>query len=282
MSFVEILKVIVLGIVEGFTEWLPISSTGHMILVDEIIRLDQPEAFKEMFLVVIQLGAILAVAVMYFHKLNPFSPTKNQRQKENTWILWFKIIIACIPAAVLGLLLDDWMDAHLYNAGVVAATLIIYGVLFIVLENSSITSNPSIHKVGQISVKTGFLIGMFQLLSLVPGTSRSGSTILGAMILGCSRGAAAEFSFFLGIPVMFGASLLKIVKFFLDGNSFTGPQIFYTLLGMAVAFGVSVYSIQFLMSYVRKHDFKFFGYYRIILGVIVIAYFGISALAGAA
>ena len=282
MSFVEILKVIVLGIVEGFTEWLPISSTGHMILVDEIIRLDQPEAFKEMFLVVIQLGAILAVAVMYFHKLNPFSPTKNQRQKENTWILWFKIIIACIPAAVLGLLLDDWMDAHLYNACVVAATLIIYGVLFIVLENSSITSNPSIHKVGQISVKTGFLIGMFQLLSLVPGTSRSGSTILGAMILGCSRGAAAEFSFFLGIPVMFGASLLKIVKFFLDGNSFTGPQIFYTLLGMAVAFGVSVYSIQFLMSYVRRHDFKFFGYYRIILGVIVIAYFGISALAGAA
>ena len=282
MSFVEILKVIVLGIVDGFTEWLPISSTGHMILVDEIIRLDQPEAFKEMFLVVIQLGAILAVAVMYFHKLNPFSPTKNQRQKENTWILWFKIIIACIPAAVLGLLLDDWMDAHLYNAGVVAATLIIYGVLFIVLENSSITSNPSIHKVGQISVKTGFLIGMFQLLSLVPGTSRSGSTILGAMILGCSRGAAAEFSFFLGIPVMFGASLLKIVKFFLDGNSFTGPQIFYTLLGMAVAFGVSVYSIQFLMSYVRRHDFKFFGYYRIILGVIVIAYFGISALAGAA
>ena len=282
MSFVEILKVIVLGIVEGFTEWLPISSTGHMILVDEIIRLDQPEAFKEMFLVVIQLGAIWAVAVMYFHKLNPFSPTKNQRQKENTWILWFKIIIACIPAAVLGLLLDDWMDAHLYNAGVVAATLIIYGVLFIVLENSSITSNPSIHKVGQISVKTGFLIGMFQLLSLVPGTSRSGSTILGAMILGCSRGAAAEFSFFLGIPVMFGASLLKIVKFFLDGNSFTGPQIFYTLLGMAVAFGVSVYSIQFLMSYVRRHDFKFFGYYRIILGVIVIAYFGISALAGAA
>lgn len=282
MSFVEILKVIVLGIVEGFTEWLPISSTGHMILVDEIIRLDQPEAFKEMFLVVIQLGAILAVAVMYFHKLNPFSPTKKQRQKENTWILWFKIIIACIPAAVLGLLLDDWMDAHLYNAGVVAATLIIYGVLFIVLENSSITSNPSIHKVGQISVKTGFLIGMFQLLSLVPGTSRSGSTILGAMILGCSRGAAAEFSFFLGIPVMFGASLLKIVKFFLDGNSFTGPQIFYTLLGMAVAFGVSVYSIQFLMSYVRRHDFKFFGYYRIILGVIVIAYFGISALAGAA
>ena len=243
-----------------------------MILVDEIIRLDQPEAFKEMFLVVIQLGAILAVAVMYFHRLNPFSPSKNRRQREATWALWIKIIIACIPAAVLGLLLDDWMEAHLYNAYVVAAMLILYGILFIVLENSPITSSPSIQKVGQISVKTGFLIGVFQLLSLIPGTSRSGSTILGAMILGCSRSAAAEFSFFLGIPVMFGASFLKIVKFFLDGNSFT-------LLGMAVAFGVSVYSIQFLMSYVRRHNFKFFGYYRIILGAIVLAYFGITALA---
>ena len=256
MSLVETLKIIVLGIVEGFTE----------ILVDEIIRLDQPEAFKEMFLVVIQLGAILAVAVMYFHRLNPFSPSKNRRQREATWALWIKIIIACIPAAVLGLLL-------------VAAMLILYGILFIVLENSPITSSPSIQKVGQISVKTGFLIGVFQLLSLIPGTSRSGSTILGAMILGCSRSAAAEFSFFLGIPVMFGASFLKIVKFFLDGNSFTGSQIFYTLLGMAVAFGVSVYSIQFLMSYVRRHNFKFFGYYRIILGAIVLAYFGITALA---
>ena len=279
MSLVETLKIIVLGIVEGFTEWLPISSTGHMILVDEIIRLDQPEAFKEMFLVVIQLGAILAVAVMYFHRLNPFSPSKNRRQREATWALWIKIIIACIPAAVLGLLLDDWMEAHLYNAYVVAAMLILYGILFIVLENSPITSSPSIQKVGQISVKTGFLIGVFQLLSLIPGTSRSGSTSLGAMILGCSRSAAAEFSFFLGIPVMFGASFLKIVKFFLDGNSFTGSQIFYTLLGMAVAFGVSVYSIQFLMSYVRRHNFKFFGYYRIILGAIVLAYFGITALA---
>lgn len=216
---------------------------------------------------------------MYFHRLNPFSPSKNRRQREATWALWIKIIIACIPAAVLGLLLDDWMEAHLYNAYVVAAMLILYGILFIVLENSPITSSPSIQKVGQISVKTGFLIGVFQLLSLIPGTSRSGSTILGAMILGCSRSAAAEFSFFLGIPVMFGASFLKIVKFFLDGNSFTGSQIFYTLLGMAVAFGVSVYSIQFLMSYVRRHNFKFFGYYRIILGAIVLAYFGITALA---
>lgn len=279
MSIVEILKVIVLGIVEGFTEWMPISSTGHMILVDEIIRLNQPDAFKDMFLVVIQLGAILAVAVMYFHKLNPFSPAKSSRQKQATWALWIKIVIACVPAAVFGLLLDDWMEAHLYNAYVVAATLIIYGVLFIVLENSSITANPSITKVGHISAKTALFIGLFQLLSLIPGTSRSGSTILGAMVLGCSRGAAAEFSFFLGIPVMFGASFLKLVKFFIKGNALTGPQIFYIILGMLVAFGVSVYSIQFLMGYVRRHDFKFFGYYRIILGIVVLAYFGITALA---
>ena len=214
MSIVEILKVIVLGIVEGFTEWMPISSTGHMILVDEIIRLNQTDAFKDMFLVVIQLGAILAVAVMYFHKLNPFSPAKSSRQKQATWALWIKIVIACVPAAVFGLLLDDWMEAHLYNAYVVAATLIIYGVLFIVLENSSITANPSITKVGHISAKTALFIGLFQLLSLIPGTSRSGSTILGAMVLGCSRGAAAEFSFFLGIPVMFGASFFKACKVF--------------------------------------------------------------------
>ena len=279
MSLVEILKIIVFGIVEGFTEWLPISSTGHMILVDEIIGLNQPDAFKEVFRVVIQLGAILAVVVMYFNRLNPFSSSKNGRQKDATWALWIKIIIACIPAAVLGLLLDDWMDAHLYNEYVVAATLIIYGVLFIVLESSSLCENPSVQKVSQISVRTAFYIGLFQLLSLVPGTSRSGATILGAMVLGCSRGAAAEFSFFLGIPVMFGASLLKLVKFFLEGNMFTGPQLFYTLLGMLVAFIVSVYSIQFLMGYVRRPDFKFFGYYRIILGVIVLAYFGITALA---
>lgn len=279
MTLVEVLKIIVLGIVEGFTEWLPISSTGHMILVDEIIHLNQPEAFKEMFLVVIQLGAIMAVVVMFFHKLNPFSPSKSSRQRDATWVLWLKIIVACIPAAVLGLLLDDWMEAHLFNAYVVAAALIIYGVLFIVLENSSLCSSPRINKVGQISIQTAFMIGLIQLLALVPGTSRSGSTILGAMVLGCSRGAAAEFSFFLGIPVMFGASLLKIVKYFIGGNVFTGPQVFYMLLGMVIAFLVSLYSIQFLMSYVRKHDFKFFGYYRIVLGVIVVAYFGITALA---
>lgn len=275
----DILKAIILGIIEGLTEWLPVSSTGHMILADEFIHMDITPAFKEMFLVVIQLGAILAVVVMYFHKLNPFSPSKSSRQRDATWSLWIKIVIACIPAAVLGLLLDDWMEAHLFNAYVVSAALIVYGVLFIVLENSSVCSNPRFNKVGQISAKTAFLIGMVQLLALIPGTSRSGSTILGAMVLGCSRGAAAEFSFFLGIPVMFGASLLKLVKYFVAGNVFTGPQVFYTILGMLIAFVVSIYSIQFLMSYVRKHDFKFFGYYRIILGVIVLAYFGITALA---
>ena len=279
MSLVEVLKIIVLGIVEGFTEWLPISSTGHMILVDEIIRLDQPDAFKEMFLVVIQLGAILAVVVMYFNRLNPFGRGKGPRQREAVWILWIKVIAACVPAAVFGFLLDDWMDAHLYNAYVVALALIVYGVLFILLENSGMTDHPAVTKVSRISLKTAFFIGLFQVLALIPGTSRSGSTILGAMILGCSRGAAAEFSFFLGIPVMFGASALKILKFFLEGNGLNGPQIFYILLGMAVAFGVSVYSIRFLMGYVRSHDFKFFGYYRIILGVVVLAYFGITALA---
>ena len=279
MSLVETLKIIVLGIVEGFTEWLPISSTGHMILVDEIIHLNQPEAFKEVFRVVIQLGAILAVVILYFNRLNPFSRQKTSRQRDATWALWIKIVVACVPAAVLGLLLDDWMEAHLFNAYVVAAMLIIYGVLFILVENSRRFANPDLQKVGQIPIQTAFYIGMFQVLSLVPGTSRSGATILGAMILGCSRGAAAEFSFFLGIPVMFGASFLKLVKYFLDGNSFTGPQIFYTVFGMLIAFLVSVYSIKFLMNYVRKNDFKFFGYYRIILGVIVLAYFGITALA---
>ena len=270
MSIVEILKVIVLGIVEGFTEWLPISSTGHMILVDEIIHLNQPDAFKDMFLVVIQLGAILAVAVMYFQKLNPFSPSKSARQKQATWALWIKIVIACIPAAVLGLLFDDWMEAHLYNAYVVAATLIIYGVLFIALENSSITANPSITKVGHVSTKTALFIGLFQLLSLVPGTSRSGATIIGAMLLGTSRFVAAEYSFFLSIPVMFGASFLKLVKY---GFHYTGMEVTILVVGMLVAFIVSIVAIKFLLGYIKKNDFKAFGVYRIILGLLVIVYF---------
>ena len=277
MEFIEFLKILVLGIVEGFTEWLPISSTGHMILVDEIIHLNVTDAFMSMFRVVIQLGAILAVVVLYFRRLNPFDPGKTKAQKAGTVKLWMKIVVACIPAAILGLLLDDWMDAHLYNGYVVAAMLIIYGVLFIVLENHNQYTDFPIQRAGQISYKTAFFIGLFQVLSLVPGTSRSGATILGAMILGCSRSAAAEFSFFLGIPVMFGASLLKLVKF---GFHFTGLELFYLIAGMVIAFVVSVYSIKFLMGYIRKNNFKVFGYYRIVLGVIVLFYFGVTAFLG--
>ena len=277
MNIIEILKVIVLGIVEGFTEWLPISSTGHMILVDEIIHLNQPDSYKNMFLVVIQLGAILAVVVLYFDRLNPFSPRKKAAQKKATFILWSKIILACLPAAVIGILVDDILDKYLMNGYVVAATLIIYGVLFLVIENRNQYRNFEVQKVGEISYQTALYIGLFQLLSLIPGTSRSGSTILGAMILGCSRAASAEFSFFLGIPVMFGASLLKVVKF---GFNFSGAQIFYLILGMVVAFAVSVYAIKFLMGYIRQHDFKFFGYYRIVLGAIVLLYFGVTAFLG--
>ncbi len=277
MNIIEILKVIVLGIVEGFTEWLPISSTGHMILVDEIINLNQPSAFKNMFLVVIQLGAILAVLVLYFDKLNPFSVRKKPAQKQATLVLWSKIILACIPAAVIGFLVDDILDEYLMNGYVVAATLILYGVLFIFIENRNQYRSFEVQKVGDISYQTALWIGLFQLLALIPGTSRSGATILGAMILGCSRAASAEFSFFLGIPVMFGASLLKVVKY---GMNFTGSQIFYLILGMVVAFVVSIYSIKFLMGYIRQHDFKFFGYYRIVLGAVVLLYFIITAFIG--
>ena len=280
MNFFEILKVLVLGIVEGFTEWLPISSTGHMILVDEIIHLDVSEAFRQVFMVVIQLGAILAVVVLYFHKLNPFSPRKTQNQKRATIRLWMKIVVACIPAAVIGLPFDNLLD-KLMNGYVVSAMLILYGVFFILLENRNRGVKFRIQRVTQISFQTAAAIGLFQVLAMVPGTSRSGATILGAMLLGCSRGAAAELSFFLGIPVMFGASLLKIVKFIIEGASFQMYEIFYLIFGMIVAFGVSIYSIKFLMEYVKQHDFKFFGYYRIVLGIIVLSYFGISALVGA-
>lgn len=273
----EILKVIVLGIVEGFTEWLPISSTGHMILVDAIIPLKVSVDFKNVFIVVIQLGAILAVVALYFRKLNPISRYKKPAQKRATMRLWAKIVIACMPAAVFGFLLDDWMEAHLMNAYVVAIMLILYGVFFIIIENHNRYKMPQTEKVGQISYLTALYIGMFQILALVPGTSRSGATILGAMLLGCSRAAAAEFSFFLGIPIMFGASILKIAKI---GFSFTGIEILYLILGMIIAFFVSVYSIKFLMGYIRRSDFKFFGYYRIILGIVVLIYFGITSLVG--
>lgn len=272
MNFIEILKVILFGIVEGFTEWLPISSTGHLILVENIIHLNQPEDFWNVFKVVIQLGAILAVVLLYWDKLWPFSPKKTAAQKKGTWILWTKIIIACLPAAIIGLPFDDIIDTHLSTPTVIAATLIIYGIFFIVLENVNKGKSFPVNKISKVSYKTAALIGAFQCLSLIPGTSRSGATILGAMILGCSRAVAAEFSFFLGIPVMFGASLLKIVK---HGFSFTGAQVFILIFGMAVAFLVAVLTISFLMKYIRKHDFKAFGYYRIVLGIIVLIWFTI-------
>lgn len=274
---IEILKVVVLGIVEGFTEWLPISSTGHMILVDEIIHLNVTEDFRTVFRVVIQLGAILAVVLLYFQKLNPFDSGKTSKQRQLTIQLWMKIVVACIPAGVFGILFDDWMDAHLYNGYVVAAMLVLYGIFFLLVEKRNQGVEFRIQRVHQISFQTAFYIGLFQILSLVPGTSRSGATILGAMILGCSRGAAAEFSFFLGVPVMFGASLLKIVKF---GFHFTVMEAMYLILGMVIAFLVSVYSIKFLMEYIRRNSFSFFGYYRIVLGVIVLSYFGVTALLG--
>lgn len=276
-AILEFLKVVVFGLVEGFTEWLPISSTGHLILVENIIHLNASENFMNVFRVMIQLGAIMAVLVLYFRRLNPFDPGKKDSQKRATWHLWFKIIIACLPAAVVGILLDEILDKYLYNPYVVAAMLIIYGVLFIVLEKHNEYVDFPIKKVSQISYMNAFYIGLFQLLALIPGTSRSGATILGAMLLGCSRTAAAEFTFFLGIPVMFGASLLKIIHY---GLAFNALEVFYLIAGMLIAFVVSMYSIQFLMGYVKRHDFRFFGYYRIILGVIVLIYFGLMALLG--
>lgn len=276
-NFIEFLKIVVFGLVEGFTEWLPISSTGHLILVENIIHLNVSDEFLNIFRVVIQLGAIMAVVVLYFRRLNPWDTGKKPNQKLATWHLWIKIIIACLPAAVVGLLLDEVLDKYLYNPYVVAAMLIIYGILFIVLEKHNEYVDFPIKKVSQISYMNAFYIGLFQLLALIPGTSRSGATILGAMLLGCSRTASAEFTFFLGIPVMFGASLLKILHY---GLAFSAMELFFMLSGMVIAFAVSMYSIKFLMDYVKRHDFRFFGYYRIILGVIVLIYFGLTALLG--
>lgn len=274
-GFLEFLKIVVFGLVEGFAEWLPISSTGHLILVENIVHLNASEDFMNVFRVMIQLGAIMAVVVLYFKRLNPFEPKKTEKQKRLTWQLWIKIVIACLPAAVVGILLDEILDKYLYTPYVVAAMLIIYGILFIVLEKHNEFVDFPIKKVSQISYINAFYIGLFQLLSLIPGTSRSGATILGAMLLGCSRTAASEFTFFLGIPVMFGASLLKIIHY---GLAFSAVEIFYLISGMVIAFVVSMYSIRFLMNYVKNHDFRFFGYYRIILGIIVLIYFGLMAL----
>ncbi len=267
---IELLKVILLGIVEGITEWLPISSTGHMILVDEFIKLNVTPEFKEMFFVVIQLGAILAVVLLYFNKLNPFARNKDKLEKRETMSIWFKVIVGIVPAGVLGVLFDDWLDAHFYNYLTVAITLIVYGILFIIVENNNKDKLPRIRNFKELDYKTVLGIGFFQVLALIPGTSRSGATIIGAILLGTSRSVAAEFSFFLSIPVMFGASLLKMRKF---GFIFTSEELILLIVGMVVAFLVSVVAIKFLMKYIKNNDFKAFGWYRIILGAIVLGYF---------
>lgn len=273
MDFIELIKVVVLGIVEGVTEWLPISSTGHMILIDEFLKLNVSSEFKEMFLVVIQLGAILAVVVLYWKRLIPFSIKKGQGVifKKATLTMWGKIIVSCLPAAIIGLLWDDVFTRLFYNYQVVAIMLILFGILFIVIENKNKGKQPKINSIAEITYTTALLIGLFQLIAAIfPGTSRSGATIIGGMIIGVSRTVATEFTFFLAIPVMFGASLLKLVKF---GFNFTTPELFYLLVGLVVAFLMSVIAIKFLIGYIKKNDFKVFGWYRIILGILVLAFF---------
>ena len=263
----DILKVIILGIVEGITEWLPVSSTGHLILVGDLLSPSMSEEFMEMFNVVIQLGAIMAVVVLYFHKLNPFSPTKTQRQKMLTWQMWIKVVIASIPAGVVGLLFDDVLDRLFYKPLPVAVMLIVYGILFIIVENRNAGRKPNVTKISELSVQMLLWIGFFQMLALIPGTSRSGATIVGALIIGVSREVAAEFTFFLAIQAMFGASLLKLAKY---GFAFTAGEFGLLLLGCLVSFGLSIVAIKFLMGYIKKNDFKIFGYYRIVLGALII------------
>lgn len=274
----ELLKAVLFGIVEGVTEWLPISSTGHLILLNEFITLNVSDAFRSMFDVVIQLGAILAVIVLFFHKLNPFSPTKSEGEKKQTWQLWFKVVAAIIPSGIVGVLFDDWMEAHFHNATVVSVALIVYGVAFILVEqrNARRVGGKTVEDVYAIDYKTALLIGCFQCLSLIPGTSRSGSTILGAILIGVGRSAGAEFSFFMAIPTMLGASAIKGLKFLLSGVSATGTEIGVLIVGCVVSFLVSLLVIRGLMEYVRKHSFSAFGVYRIILGVVVLVYFALA------
>ena len=274
----ELLKAVLFGIVEGVTEWLPISSTGHLILLNEFITLNVSDEFRSMFDVVIQLGAILAVIVLFFHKLNPFSPTKSEGEKKQTWQLWFKVIAAIIPSGIVGVLFDDWMEAHFHNATVVAIALIVYGVAFILVErrNARRVGGKTVEDVYAIGYKTALLIGCFQCLSLIPGTSRSGSTILGAILIGVGRSAGAEFSFFMAIPTMLGASAIKGLKFLLSGVAATGTEIGVLIVGCVVSFVVSLLVIRGLMEYVRKHSFSAFGVYRIILGVVVLVYFALA------
>ena len=276
----EFIKAIILGIVEWITEWLPISSTGHLILADEFIKLKQPTEFMNMFNVVIQLGAILAVVVIYFKKLNPFDKAKTAREVQLTWQLWLKVVIACVPAIIVGLPLDKWLDAHFHKFVPVAFMLIIYGVAFIYVEKWAKTRPDKLVNLDYMPYKFAFYIGLIQVLSLIPGTSRSGVTILGAIILGASRFVAAEFTFFLGIPVMFGASFLKIVMFIRDGSGFSFYQFSILMVACITAFLVSIVVIKFLMDYIKKHDFTFFGKYPIVLGVIILIYAGIAAVFG--
>ncbi len=272
LDLVEILKVILLGIVEGITEWLPISSTGHMLLVDEFVQLNVRDTFKEMFFIVIQLGAILAVIVLFFRKMLPFQWEDKSKPfvVKETFSIWFKVVVACIPGAIVTILFDDYIEAHLHTPYVIAATLILYGIAFIAVENWNRGRTPKTQELADITYKTALLIGLFQVLSIIPGTSRSGSTIIGALLIGVSRTAAAEFTFFLAVPVMFGMSALKLLKF---GLSFTAAEAVILLIGMVVAFVVSLIVIRFLMSYIKKKDFKVFGWYRIVLGALVIVYF---------
>ncbi len=269
----EALKVLLLGIVEGITEWLPISSTGHLILVEEFIKLNLGKDFISMFNVVIQLGAIMAVVVIYFNKLNPFAPSKNSKQRDMTIQLWIKVLIASVPAAIIGLLFDDYIDEHFMNYTVVATTLIIYGIAFIVIENMHKGKQPTVRKISDLTIPMVLGIGVFQVLALIPGTSRSGATIIGGLLIGASRAVAAEFTFYLAIPVMFGASFLKLLKF---GFHFESLEMILLLFGCVVSFAVSYFAIKFLMKYIKNHDFKVFGYYRIVLGIIVFIYFGLT------
>lgn len=271
----DIIKAIILGIIEGVTEFLPISSTGHLYLADAFVKLDEPTAFINMFMVVIQLGAILAVLVLYFTKLNPWATSKTPLERQQTWVLWLKVIVAVLPAIIVGLPLNDWMDAHLTSWQVIATTLILYGILFILIENHNRHQQARYTSLNQLPFKIALFIGIFQVLAMVPGTSRSGATILGAILIGTSRYVATEFSFFLAIPTMFGASLLKVLKYFIHGNTFTYSQVIVLLTGVLVSFIVAYLSIKFLLNYIRRNNFKPFGWYRIILGLVVIVYFGL-------
>jgi len=274
LNVLDILKAAILGIIEGITEFLPISSTGHLYLADEFVKLQESTAFINMFMVVIPLGAVLAVVVLYFNKLNPWAPSKDRLERHQTWTLWFKVILAVLPSVIVGLPVNDWMEAHLTSWQVIATTLIVYGILFIVIETYNRHQTARFNDLNQLPVTVALFIGVFQILSMVPGTSRSGAAILGAILIGTSRFVATEFSFFLAIPTMFGASLLKILKYFLHGNSFTGSQILVLLTGVIVSFVVAYLAIKFLLNYIRHNDFKLFGWYRIVLGAIVILYFG--------